>query len=41
MDILRMVLTEFWPFVAACVLIGMVGNSVADVVRAWRKPEEP
>lgn len=33
-DILHMVLSEFWPFVAALILISATGTAVADVIQA-------
>lgn len=39
-DILRLVLTNFWPFVAAVFLLSVgitsVGTAVAEIVSAWR-----
>jgi ABC-type transporter Mla maintaining outer membrane lipid asymmetry permease subunit MlaE len=40
-DILKMVLTHFWPFVAAVVLIATVGEALAAIVGAWRKEPKP
>ena len=37
-DLLRLILTNFWPFVAAILLIGAVGDAIANIVKAWRKP---
>lgn len=36
MSILHMVLTEFWPFVAAVVLIATVFNGIEAIVSALR-----
>lgn len=36
-DILRTVLTEFWPFIAALMLIGALGDAIADIVKAFRR----
>ncbi len=36
MSILYMILTEFWPFVAACFLLGVIFNGTAAVVREFR-----
>ncbi|WP_190953013.1 hypothetical protein [Stenotrophomonas maltophilia] len=33
-DILHMVLSEFWPFVAALMLISATGSAVAEVIKA-------
>lgn len=33
-EILHMVLSEFWPFVAALILISATGSAVAEVVKA-------
>lgn len=33
-DILHMILSEFWPFVAALILISATGSAVAEVIRA-------
>ncbi|WP_462052548.1 hypothetical protein ACSYS7_001766 [Stenotrophomonas maltophilia] len=35
-DIVHMVLTEFWPFVAAVVLVSTVFDGIAGVVKAFR-----
>lgn len=40
-EILRMVLTEFWPFLAAVLLIGAIGDAIATIVEAFRKGREP
>jgi len=40
-EILHMVLTEFWPFFAAVVLIEVAGQAVASVVAAFRKGRDP
>lgn len=36
-DVIHLVLTDFWSFVAAVILIGAVGDAVANIVAAWRK----
>lgn len=36
-EVLKLVLTNFWPFVAAALLIVAVGSAVAEVVAAWRR----
>lgn len=33
-DILHMVLSEFWPFMAALMLISATGSAVAEVIKA-------
>ena len=38
-EIMRLVLTNFWPFVAACILIALAGNAVACIVLAVRGKE--
>lgn len=40
-EILRLVLTEFWPFAAAVVLIEVTGQAVAAIVAAFRKGRDP
>ena len=37
-DLLRLVLTNFWPFIAALILLTATLSGLADIVRAWRKP---
>lgn len=39
-DVLRLVLTNFWPFCAAILLIGAVGDGIASIVSAWRKTHD-
>lgn len=35
-DLLRYVLTHFWPFIGACVLIGCACSGIAEIIRAFR-----
>ena len=35
-DIVHMVLTEFWPFVAAVILVSTMFDGIAGVVKAFR-----
>lgn len=35
-DIVHMVLTEFWPFVAAVILVSTMFGGIAGVVKAFR-----
>ena len=36
-DIIRLVLTNFWPFVAALILITTVCSGIAEIIAALRK----
>lgn len=35
-EFLRLIVTNFWPFVATVILIGTIADAVAKIVAAWR-----
>jgi hypothetical protein len=40
MEILRFAFQDGWHFVGVWVLIAVTGDSIADIVKALRKPEQ-
>lgn len=37
---MSVIFTDFWAFVAAVILLGVLLNGIADIVRAWRGKDE-
>ena len=33
---MEVIFTEFWPFVAACLLVSAIFNGIARCIHAWR-----
>jgi hypothetical protein len=36
---MEVIFTEFWPFIAAVLIVGVIGDAVAKCIRAWRGTE--
>lgn len=39
-DLFRFIITNFWPFVATCILLSVAGSAVAEIVSAIRGKQE-
>lgn len=39
-ELLTLILTNWWPFIGAIILIHTIGEAVATVVAAFRKKEK-